>query len=660
MLLSWAVIVGALAVLAAMMAPRGDLPEAVEPPAVRSGLSLLAIAAAVGAFFTLGFSSGAMERGVVELVPWVGLAAGLALMSGVVDERLSARIGQSAPAITRSVGTALGGIAAWFLLEDITLDVHRGITEAMKIGLAACGMALALAWSVLPRRFATNALVLLTMVGSLNYARWGPESFTQRLDAYDVLHYYVNAKYFDELGYYDLYPAMMLADLENDGPFFDGGPVYMAQDAEGHAKHPIRHAFDRGRVVKREKFTEERWADFTHDVLYLVREVGCRNKDEKGVCRAELNDKLWRQLIQDHGFNGTTVWTMIAAPITKVVPIEYLKLLGYIDVVLLLGAVFMVAWAYDGTAALFTALWLLVGYSSRWPYLSWVFLRYDWLAALIMATALLKKGKPFLAGFLAGWSATLRFFPALWMWGPFGKGVAGLMRRTVHKPLLVLAGGFLVAVAVLQGAAVVTYGVEPHRVHFENMLDHNDPMQLSSRRIGLAQAISQQDKGRLHKFITTRQKRIINEQKPLRYGLGLGVMLLLAWGLRRSRDDEAFAFGFLPFFLLTTASYYYYAARVTMAVVHAGDLRRWRNRAGLGTLFALELFSNFAAVVEGNMRMVLIGNLAQGFAMYTVLVVLALNWEATQGGTEDDESDDASSDDTGPTPAPEPSAEGVA
>jgi len=630
MLLSWVAIVGCIAVLAWLLGPRDSLPQSIEGWPARLGLSLFAVVVAAGAFATLEFRAEAIEGVLFRLAPWGGLGLGLGLVSGLVDGPLTSRLGDSVPvgAVTRGLGMVACGVAAWFLLDGITLNVPRGTTEGMKIGLAAGGMLLALGWAVLPRRFATNALVLLTLLASLNYARWGPQSFSERIDAYDVLHYYVNAKYFDELGYYDLYPAMMLADLENDGPFFDGGPVYMAQDAEGHAKKPIRHAFARGKQVKAEKFTEERWQAFTHDVLYLVREVGCRSKDSKGNCRSELNDKLWRQLIQDHGFNGTTVWTMIAGPITQIVPIEYLKVLGYLDVLLLVCAVASVAWAFDTTAALFTALWMLVGYSMRWPYLSWVFLRYDWLAALIIATSLLKRGRPFLAGLLAGWSATLRFFPALWMWGPFGKGVAGLLRRKVHRSLLVLAAGFLVAVGVLQGAAVASYGVDAHRVHFENMLDHNDPMQLSSRRIGLAQALSQQDKGRLHRFITTRQKKIVDAQKPLRYGLGLGIMLALAWGLRRARDDEAFAFGFLPFFLLTTASYYYYVARVTLAIVHAGDLSRWRNRAGLGILFGLELFSNFAAVYEGNMRMVLIGNLAQGFAVYTVLMVAALNFEA--------------------------------
>jgi hypothetical protein len=513
------------------------------------------------------------------------------------------------------------------------MEISREVTEFYKIWIAGGGMILALIWSFIPRRVAMNALVLLTLISAANYSRLGPTVPFVRVDTYDVVHYYINAKYFDELGYYDLYPTILLVDAENEGPFFDNGPQYLAQDENGHAMQSIRHGIDRGKVVKAERFTDESWKSFTHDVLYLLRTRGCMEK-RNGECQAELNDGLWRQLIQDHGFNGTTAWTVVAEPVAKAVPVEWIKVLGYIDIVLLSVAVGFVVWAYGGTAAWFTVLWLLVGYSTRWPYLSWVFLRYDWLAFMLIGMSLAKKGKPLAAGFFAGWASTLRMFPALWMWGPLGKGVAGLFRRHVSKPLLTMAAGFILAVALLQGAAIARYGTEPVKVHFENMLDHNDPMQLSSRRIGLALAISQQEGGRLHKYITTRQKKVVEQQKPLRYGLAILVMLALAAGVRRARDDEAYAFGFLPFFLLTTASYYYYVARITMATVHAADLSLWRNRVGLAMLFGLEAYSNYIQVYDSKFRMVLIGNLAIGIAVYSVVMVIWLNWEALRAPTE--------------------------
>ena len=499
-------------------------------------------------------------------------------------------------------------------------DVSRSVTEAWKVWIAGGGILLLTLWPLLrDRRVRSGLLLLLTVFSCWNYARWGTKSVTERLDTYDLVHYYLNAKYFEELGYYDLYPAIILADHENEGPWFKkAGDTYMAQDEAGHALRPLTHALTRGQQVKAEQFTPERWEAFTHDALHLQRSY-----------KREWSDKLWRQMIMDHGFNGTTVWTMLAQPLT-VVPVEYIKWLCHIDLVLLGLMTGLIVWAYGLDTALWLVLFLTVTYSLRWPTVTWVYLRYDWVLALVGAMAFIKKGHPLIGGLLSGWAAALRFFPAMWMWGPFAKGVAGLTRRVVHKPLLLLAAGFLIAAGLLQGAAVARYGAEPVQVHFENMLDHNRPEQLSSRRIGLALALTY-DGNLKPKLLTKERKLVIKEQKPLRYGLALLFMLVMGWGLRSSRDDEAYGFGFLPFFLLTTASYYYYVARATLAVLHASDLDKLRNRVGLTLLLAMEVFCNWAEGTYPGHRSFLISWLAWLLCAYAVTMcawVLVEAWQA--------------------------------
>jgi len=505
------------------------------------------------------------------------------------------------------------------------MDVSRAVSEGIKVWLACGGIALALAWRFLPARAARALLVVLAVASGLNYARWGPSVPFERVDAYDLLHYYVNAKYFDELGYYDLYPALILADHEANGPYYDEGSKYMAQDDSGHGFQPIDHAIARGRVVKAEKFTEASWQAFTHDALHIQRKM-------KG-----LNDALWRQLIQDHGFNGTTVWTLVARPIALAVPVEAIKWLCHIDTALLAGALGLVGWAYGGPAALWAAVFLFLSYSGRWPTYSWAFLRYDYLAALLAGMALLRKGRPLLAGVVTGYAATLRLFPALWMYGPGAKGLFGLLERKVHKPLLVLLGGFLLGAGVFQGLAVAAFGTEPVRTHIANMEDHNSADQLSSRRIGLAVGLPFRG-DLLPKNISTDTKRIIDGQKPLRFAIAGAILLTLGFGLRRARDDEAYAFGFLAFFLLTTASYYYYVARVTLVVLHAAEIRKPKHLFGLVWLLGLELFTNWAETSYPEHRVFLVGWLAWGLAFYAVVMAVWYAWDgrraAVEAGTE--------------------------
>ncbi|MEZ4239565.1 MAG: hypothetical protein R3F59_26095 [Myxococcota bacterium] len=539
------------------------------------------------------------------------------------------------------VALVVGGIA--LLCAIVQEDVGRDLTEAIKIPLAAAASVLAACWGVRHaawQRLRGQVLVFLVLVGGANYARWGFSAATERLDAYDLLHYYINAKYFDELGYYDLYPAMMVVDQEA-GPFFQEPPTFLAQsDEAGHQLQPLAQGLRRGRVV-REGFTEARWDAFAHDVLYLQRTVGCTVRSRRTHrCVRELNDDLWMQLLNDHGYNGTTAWTLLARPLTWV-PVEYVKVLGYADVVLLVGALCLVGAAYGSTAALWTTLFLFVTYSTRWPYFSWALLRYDWVALLIATPAVLRLRMPLLGGFFAGTAALLRLFPALYMWGPLCKGVVLLVtERRARRALLWMASGFLLAVFLVQGAATLRFGVGEVATHFENMEDHNKSLQLSSRRIGLALALATEPwRGeKMEPIIDEARKQRIEDERWLRYAVGGALLLLLGLGVSRRGDDEAYAYGFLPFFFLTTASYYYYVARVPLIVAHAGHLERsTRDQVLLAVLFAIEAGTNAVTTIDERHRLVLISWLAWDLLLYAVV---AVGWMLLDPGPVDlDEAD---------------------
>jgi hypothetical protein len=454
-------------------------------------------------------------------------------------------------------------------------------------------------------------LVGLVVFAGLTYLRFGGRLLFQNTDNYDLFHYYLNSKYFDELGYYDLYPAGILVDHENGGPVLPEGDKYLAQDEQsGHHWEPISDALDRGRIVK-QRFTPERWQEFTHDALALQREKG------------QFDGGLWKQMIQDHGFNGTPAWVAEAKPLASIVPIEHKKLLCMIDVVLLVIGVLAIRWAYGGDAALWTTFFLFITYSTRWPTISWAYLRYDYVTSLLVALALIKKGRHFLAGIFTGHAAALRFFPAMYMFGPFAKGLFELLGGKLNRKLLALGLAFVLGAGAFVAVGTWTVGSLNVREHFENMMDHNSSEQLSSRRIGFALALP--FRGSLDpKNITKAMKAEIEEQKPLRFGISLLMLAGFAWGLRNKRDDETFAYGWIPFFLLTTASYYYYVVRVVLIAFHAGEIDRLRNRVGLGILLALEAMTNFNEVHFVDHRVFLVGCLAWGCFLYALVMLVML------------------------------------
>jgi hypothetical protein len=155
------------------------------------------------------------------------------------------------------------------------------------------------------------------------------------------------------------------------------------------------------------------------------------------------------------------------------------------------------------------------------------------------------------------------------------------------------------------------------------MMDHNSAEQLSSRRIGMAMALATEPwRGKAgEKLISKSTRALVGRQQPLRYALAAAGCVALGLAMRRRTDDEAFAWGFYPFFLLTTASYYYYVARITLIVVHAGNLDRPRHRAGLVTLLLLEVGSAACEVWAEGYRMMFIGGLAWGLIVYGVVQI---------------------------------------
>lgn len=76
-------------------------------------------------------------------------------------------------------------------------------------------------WRWLSGSASRTALVILALVALINFYQWGTRVPFEQIDSYDVIHYYLGAKYFEELGYYDLYPAIILVDQEN-GQYLKG------------------------------------------------------------------------------------------------------------------------------------------------------------------------------------------------------------------------------------------------------------------------------------------------------------------------------------------------------------------------------------------------------------------------------------------------------
>jgi hypothetical protein len=462
-------------------------------------------------------------------------------------------------------------------------------------------------------------LLALCIAAVANYGRFGTYVIRERVDVYDLIHYYLNARYFDELGYYDLYPACILADIENGGPWYrPNPPTFLDQDANGYAIKPIAEAVERGRAVKAE-FTPEGWAAFSHDFLVLQRETYGLTKD------------YWWQLVNDHGFNGSPAWVGYASPIARLVPVESVKLLGYLDLVLLVGAVGASWWAFGGWSAGFLLLFLVTTYSTRWPTVSWAFLRYDYAVALVVGAALVRKGRGFWAGFCTAHAAAMRIFPLLWSFGPAVQGLWTLVRhRRLERFAVLFLAGFAVWFIALEANFAVRFGTVDLVSYFSDMATHMEPENLSSRREGLAIALAY--RGEVGAGWSETRIDRVEAQEPIRLAVAVFLLLPLAWVLRRADRAEAYVLGFIPFFALTTASYYYYVVRAPLVAVYAGDPRRGRHALALAFLLGVDLFSNLAEQHLGGNRIFVVGWLGWSLLAFCIGTIAVLLWEDLRRG----------------------------
>jgi hypothetical protein len=568
----------------------------------------------------------------------------------------------------------------------------RNLTEQVKVGLAAGAVLAVFAGFILARlreraanneaahkylertpiiqvgKFSLNlsqtfiaALVIFALFGTVNYNRYNSKLLVEGYDEYDLIHYYVTPKYFDELGYYRLLPAAILADSENGEPYCDGKvPYYLFQDNADYKPMPVSHALSREEEIK-SHFTKERWREFVHDVVYLQRASG------------RLPCSHWRQLLQDHGFNGTPFWVLVARPIVSIVPVEWVKAATCIDLVWIIFMLGIIAWAFGPQTFVFAWIFITVCYSFRWPTVTWAMLRYDWVATMVIGVCLTKKKYYKLAGASFAYAMLMRYFPGLWLFGIAGKGIHSLFTRSdiplkrfwlrvptkYYKMLL----GFALTCTIIVGASFARDGIGATQQSIENITNHVEAHNLSSMRQGLVIALTYRGETDLQ-LISPEKKEMVAQIEPWVHGFGW--ILTAVFGilfLSRAKDWEVVGLGMIPYFWLTTSSYYYYSMRLTAIVIHAADLSKTRNVVGLGLLFFIELFCNACEHINKGNRYFLISWMGILLTLYSIIMVswFAYDWwtgrKPILESANEEDSDKEDKEDTPELPAEAPAAE---
>lgn len=352
----------------------------------------------------------------------------------------------------------------WGLAGAFLLCVHAHLNRSRERGQGRA-----------PRggRIAAGFLVLWSLA-LIGWSQTGPFLDLVRdgdVRAWSDFHYYLGSKYFPELGYDGLYEQALAADAEGNHFWKD---VPSVRDLRTYEVKSIRSL----ELKRSPAFTDERWAEFTADVCYL---------------QPQLRQSQWDLLFRDRGYNPPPTWTVIGQQLTRLdVGRGNLIVLGLLDPLLLLLALLFAAWALGVLRALVAAAWLSLFFGA-WSMLHGAIFQFDYVAALVVMVALMRRGRPGMAGGMLGYAAMVRVFPGVLLIGMLAWIVLRWWRtRSVPGTGVRFVAGFALAAAILAGVGCFNgrgLGAWPEFV--EAIEVHSEDHRFGNRRLGLQHAFTQ-------------------------------------------------------------------------------------------------------------------------------------------------------------------------
>jgi Glycosyltransferase family 87 len=243
-----------------------------------------------------------------------------------------------------------------------------------------------------PRAVKSLAVVLSAVVCCAFVALGHQRQAIELVHPWEQFHFYLGAKYQREVGWFHLYPAVLLADRESAHRLDAVTKIRRIEDFE---EVSVEQALA-DNVNIRQAFSEERWQQFKRDWTTM----------------SDTWSLNWGNTLLDHGNSNSPAWSLLAHPIASLIGLstQNQSYLGWIDMLLMMAlwlCIFVTFSMQETTTGLF--FWAVP--PLVFDYLSGSFLRWDWLFALGLTACLLKKERWGLAGVFFGYAVATKLFP---------------------------------------------------------------------------------------------------------------------------------------------------------------------------------------------------------------------------------------------------------
>jgi hypothetical protein len=394
-----------------------------------------------------------------------------------------------------------------------------------------------------------------------------------RVRAWNVYHYYVGSKYFNELSYFGLYAATLTADDNFQAE---------KKKAKGKRAKRLKRVRDfkqlkkardmRDYLVKPRKKIVDSFSDYEMEPARL-EQLGRDTRFLRTFMG--IRPPGWTNTLQDLGYNPGPAWTIVGVPLTNLVPPKwpYFHLISNSDVPLFLLTFLLLWWGFGLRVASAMALWCCTIQFNESRFAGG-FLQYDWFASVLMSAAFYRRGWYRAAGVALTWGAMTRVFPGflilpfvIWAardaFGGLRGGDGGLLRSAwfgiKHRHRAFLLSFTLACGVLFVGSHFTGQGLSTWPEWVEKIGRHSETHAVTSnQRVGVGRlAIHKPKKGQPWGELRGDRNDRLDEARPKKRKLQLFGLLLLIPALVRRRDMDGFVLAMFSVFCAVVLSRYY-------------------------------------------------------------------------------------------------------
>lgn len=442
------------------------------------------------------------------------------------------------------------------------------------------------------RRIAATILVVILLQVFAGSTYSNHETYVSSYNVWNVFHYYLGAKYFPEVGYFNLYTCALEAEHESAG-YWDG--IVGVRDMATYRFVP-RFSLP---PCPRENFTTARWSEFSRDVEYFA---------------AIARPNYFANLYTDKGFNPPPSWVVIAKPLAQAVPISrswVTDIVFNLDIAAVLIGMLIIWRCRGGVVALLTS-GLTVFYFGNFGCIGGNFLQYLWFPLVVLAAIFWTNNRPGSSGAVLGMAVGFQMFPVFFGLPIVMRGIIEFLRgrrKLELRPYLRFSSA-LMAVILLNFFLGSWAGTGNVWSEWQKKISiHKHYLQGEVFDIGLANltaimiSTNHNDGKSYVNEVQNTFMRIDSLKREIWIYYVLSVVFLAMWALIviGAPGRDLFGHGFLIMYAAVSVSPYYYLTLALVPLMFWNSCRMMRRYATCGTiaLFALHAILFRGSSVSG-------------------------------------------------------------